>query len=71
MTLLKEDWSRFPTLEQWVKNPTAAAWVTVEAWVGSLAQELPYAMGAVVKKSGGRRSKSGHCRKSYLFFPFS
>ena len=32
-----------PAVVQWVKNPTLAAWVTVEVWVQSLAWELPYA----------------------------
>ena len=27
-----------PAVAQWVRNPTAVAWVTAEAWVGSLAQ---------------------------------
>ena len=36
---------------QWVKNPTAVAWVAAEVQVQSLAQELPYASG-VAKKRG-------------------
>ena len=24
-----------PSVAQWLKNPTAAAWVTAEVWVGS------------------------------------
>ena len=31
-------WKRVPTMVQWVKNPTAAAQVTAELWVCSLAQ---------------------------------
>ena len=37
-------------VEQWVKNPTAAAWVTAEVWVQSLAWELPYAAGLAMKE---------------------
>ena len=35
---------------QWVKNPTAVAWVTVEVQVQSLAWKLPYAKGVTIKK---------------------
>ena len=35
---------------QWVKNPTAAAWVAAMAQVQSLAWELPYARDAAIKK---------------------
>lgn len=38
-----------PAVAQKVKNPTAAAQVTVEAQVPSLAWELPYATHAAVK----------------------
>ena len=38
-----------PAMVQWVKNLTTAAWVTAEAWVRSLAQELPHASGAAIK----------------------
>ena len=37
-------------MTHWVKNPTAVAWVTVEVWVQSLAQELPYATVWPLKK---------------------
>ena len=36
------------TMAQWIKNLTAVAWATVEAQVKSLAQKLPYAMGAPI-----------------------
>ena len=55
-----------PTVAQWVKNPIAVAQVSMKAWVQSstwccvlkaaaaqiqsLAQELPYAMSATIKK---------------------
>ena len=35
---------------QQVKNPTASALVTAVAWIQSLPQELPYAMGVAIKK---------------------
>lgn len=38
----------FP-LWHWIKNLTAAAWVTADVWVQSLPQELPYAMGTAIK----------------------
>ena len=34
-----------PVVAQWVKNPTSMAQVIAEAWVRSMAQELPYAVG--------------------------
>ena len=34
----KDKHSGVPAVAQWVKNPTAAAWVPVEVWVGSPAQ---------------------------------
>ena len=49
-------------MAQWVKNWTAAAWVTAEvqvrspaevsavAWIHSLTWELPYAVGMAIKK---------------------
>ena len=36
-------------MPQWIKNPTAAVRVAAEAQVQSLAQELPYAIGAAIK----------------------
>ena len=36
---------------QWVKNPNVAAGVSSEAWVQSLAQEFPYAVGADIEKN--------------------
>ena len=35
---IKKQVFRVPTVTQWVKNLAAAAWVTVDAWVPSLAQ---------------------------------
>ena len=35
---------------QWVKNPTVATWVAVEAQIQSPAQELLYATGVAIKK---------------------
>lgn len=32
-------------MAQWVKNLTAEAWVAMEVWVRSLAQEFPHALG--------------------------
>ena len=61
-------------MEQWVKDSTAAAQVTVEVWVLSLAQgsrlknptwvqslawEFPYAMGETIKKK--KRQLTGTC----------
>ena len=43
--------SGVPAVAQWVKNPTAAAPVTDEAWIQSLAQELPYARSAAKKET--------------------
>ena len=37
---------RVPVVAQWVKNLTAAARVASEAQLQSLAQELPYTVGA-------------------------
>ena len=37
-------------MAQWGKNPTTLAWVSVDAWVPSLAQELPYARRPFKKK---------------------
>ena len=48
--LEKHSVPRVPTVVQWIKNLTAAAQVTAEARVQSLAQELPYALGAAFKK---------------------
>ena len=30
---IKSDMEGVPAVAQWVKNPTAAAWVTAEVWV--------------------------------------
>lgn len=35
----------------WCRNLTAAAWVPAEAWVQTLAGEIPYARGAAIKKT--------------------
>ena len=35
---IKLSTSRVPAVAQWVKNPTAMAWIAAEAWVPSLAQ---------------------------------
>ena len=35
---------------QWVKNQTVVAQVSPVAWIRSLAQEVPYAMGVAKKK---------------------
>jgi len=40
---------------QWVKNPTAVAQVTAVAQIQSLAQELPYAASAAMKRKGRRK----------------
>ena len=44
-------------MAQWVKNPTVATWITVEVWVLSLAQELPYAVGMPIKKKKKKKKK--------------
>ena len=46
-----------PNVVQWGKNMTALAWVPVETWVWSLAQELPYAVGVAIKKKEKRRKE--------------
>ena len=51
---------------QWVKNPNAAAQVAVEAWVGPSAQELPYTLGAAIKKK--KMFKSILALKTYQAF---
>ena len=42
--------TRVPAVVHWVKIPTAAAWVAVEALVPSLAGELPCAVGVAIRK---------------------
>ena len=37
-------------MAQWVKNLTAVVWVSAVAGIQSLAWELPYALGAAIKK---------------------
>ena len=46
-----------PNVVQWGKNMTALAWVPVETWVWSLAQELPYAVGVAIKKKEKKREE--------------
>ena len=41
---------------QWVKNLMAAAWITAEVWVQSLAQELTYAVGVTIKIKKKKKS---------------
>ena len=53
----KQGTYRVATVTQWVKKPTAAAQVTAEAWIPSLAWELPYAMGAATKQTTTRHVK--------------
>ena len=63
----------FPAMVQWVKNPTAAAWVTEEVWVkriwyccsygtgGSWGLDSipgPYASGVVIKTNKQKSSKT-------------
>ena len=60
---------RVPTVAQWVKNPTAMAWVAARcrfavliaaaAWIQSLAWEFPYAMSVAIKKRE-RSDEIGH-----------
>ena len=40
----------FPTVAQWVKNPTAVAPVTVGVQVQFLTWEIPYTVDAVIKR---------------------
>ena len=50
-----------PSPTQWVKGSSIAAamaWVTAEAQIQSLAQELPYAMGTAIKKKKSINDKS-------------
>ena len=42
---------------QSVKKPTARAWVAAKAQVQSWAQELPYAVGAAIKKKTKKKPK--------------
>ena len=42
-------------MAQWVKNPTVVAQVTAVAQIQSLAQELPYAASAAMKRKGRRK----------------
>ena len=44
---------------QWTKNTTAAAQVTAETWIQSLAQEPPYAMGVRPLKKKKKKKKKG------------
>jgi len=44
-----------PALVKWVKDPTAATWVAVEARVQFLAWELPYSVGVAKKKKRKKR----------------
>ena len=46
--MLKMMRCRLLALVQWFKNPTAAAWITVEVQVRSPAQEIPYATDAAI-----------------------
>ena len=46
-----------PTVLQWTKNTTAAAQVTAETWIQSLAQEPPYAMGVRPLKKKKKKKK--------------
>ena len=49
----EEAWGSLPSSVKWVKRSgmaTAVAWVPAVAGIQSLAQKLPYAMGAAIKK---------------------
>ena len=48
---------RVPDVVLWVKDPTAAAQVTAEVQVWSLAWELPHATAGAKKKKKGRKEE--------------
>ena len=63
--LLKEA-VRSSCLVQWVKNPTAAAWVAAEVWIRFLAQRIPGSVpggklpgtaGAAIKRKKRKKKK--------------
>ena len=45
------------TVVHWVKNLMATAWVSAEAQVQSLAQELPYVVGVALKGKKTKKKK--------------
>ena len=48
---------RFLVLAQWVKG---SGFVAAAAWIQSVAQELPYAVGAAIKKQKTTKKGSSH-----------
>ena len=68
-------------MAQWVENPTLMAWVAAQVWVQSpvwcyvaqiqsLAWELPYAMGVVIRKKKKIKAQTSEANKSEFEFWF-